>query len=87
MASKSTEYYRSNKKARERKKAYDTAYGATEEQKKRRAARNASRKKAIANGKISKNDSRDIHHVDGNPKNRSSSNLRAESKSKNRGRK
>ena len=85
MASKSTEYYRSNKKARDRKKEYDTEYQSSRKEKQRRAARNASRKKMIAKGKVSKG--QDVHHKDGNPKNKSDSNLKAESKSKNRGRK
>lgn len=59
-------------------------YNSKPEQKKRRAARNAARRKMIKAGKARKGDGRDVDHKDGNPRNNSSSNLRMRSKSKNR---
>lgn len=85
MASKSKKYYDKNPEAKKRKDEYNTEYQSSKKEKKRRAARNASRKKAIANGKVKKG--QDVHHKDGNPENTSPSNLKGESKSKNRGRK
>ena len=38
------------------------AYNGTEEQKKKRAARNKARRQAIAKGKVSKGDGKDIDH-------------------------
>lgn len=59
-------------------------YGSKPEQKKRRAARNAARRKMEKAGKVSKGDGKDIHHSDSNPKNNKSSNLKIKSKSANR---
>lgn len=59
-------------------------YNSKPEQKKRRAARNAARRKMIKAGKARKGDGKDVDHKDGNPRNNSSSNLRMRSKSKNR---
>ncbi len=56
-------------------------------QKKRRAARNAARRKLMSEGRVSKGDGKDVHHKDGNPRNNSASNLEVVSKSKNRARK
>ncbi len=47
--------------ARDYKKEYRD-YGGTEEQKKRRAQRNAARRKAIREGKVSKGDGKEIDH-------------------------
>ena len=41
---------------------YD-AYHAKPEQKKRRAARNAARREAMADGKVSKGDDLEVHHI------------------------
>ncbi len=49
-------------KPRPYKKEYEK-YHASEEQKKNRAARNASRAKAAKKGKVSKGDGKDVHHV------------------------
>ena len=49
-----------------------------------RAARNASRTAMKKKGKVSKGDGKDVHHKDGNPKNKKSSNLKVTSKAKNR---
>jgi len=54
------------------------------ESKKDRAHRNKNRRKALRTGRVKKGDGKDIDHVDGNPKNNSSKNLRVISKSKNR---
>ena len=56
-------------------------------QKKRRAGRNAARRKMAASGKVKKGDGKDVHHKDGNALNNKRKNLRVESKSKNRSRK
>ena len=57
------------------------------DQKKRRAGRNAARRKMAASGKVKKGDGKDAHHKDGNALNNKRKNLRVESKSKNRSRK
>lgn len=41
-------------------------YGGTEEQKKRRAQRNAARRKAIREGKVSKGDNLEVDHLGSN---------------------
>ena len=73
-------------KKRNYKKEYDE-YHSKPEQKKNRAGRNAARKKMVKAGKVSKGDGKDVDHKDRNPRNNSSKNLRAMSKSKNRARK
>ena len=65
---------------------YDS-YHSKPEQKKRRAQRNASRRKMEREGKVSKNDGKDVHHKDRNPSNRSAKNLRVMTKSRNRAKK
>ena len=57
------------------------------DEKKRRAGRNAARRKMAAVGKVKKGDGKDVHHKDGNALNNKRKNLRVESKSKNRARK
>jgi hypothetical protein len=66
------------------RQAAQAKYNAKPEQKKRRAARNKTRRQAEAEGRVSKGDGKDIDHKDGNPKNQSKSNLRVQSKSTNR---
>jgi len=73
-------------KKRNYRKEYDT-YHAKPEQKKRRAARGRSRYKMEKAGKVSKGDGKDVHHKDNNPNNTKRSNLKVESKTKNRARK
>lgn len=70
------------KRKRNYRHEYDSYHG-TPEQKKRRAARGRSRYKMEKEGKVGKG--QDVHHKDRNPNNTSSSNLKAESKKKNRG--
>ena len=71
------------KKKRNYKKEYEN-YQGKEKQKKNRAARNASRAAMKKKGKVSKGDGKDVHHKDGNPKNKKASNLKVTSKTKNR---
>ena len=68
----------------EGRKAAQKRYNAKPEQKKRRAARNATRREAIASGRVHVGDGKDIDHKDGNPKNKAKSNLRVQSPSTNR---
>lgn len=59
-------------------------YNAKPEQKKRRAARNAARRKMIAAGKARKGDGKDVAHKNGNPRDNAMSNLLLQSKGANR---
>ena len=65
------------------RKEYDE-YHASPEQKKRRAARNAARAKAMKAGKVKKGDGKEIDHKNFNPRDNSPSNLRVVSKKTNR---
>ena len=71
------------KKKRNYRKEYDN-YQSKSKQKKNRAARNASRTKLKKKRRVRKGDGKDVHHRDGNPKNRSSKNLSVKSKARNR---
>jgi hypothetical protein len=55
---------------------YDN-YHARPDQKKKRANRNAARRKLVKQGRVKKGDGMDVHHKDGNPLNNSPSNLQA----------
>lgn len=70
-----------NTPARQRAQA---KYNAKPEQKKRRAARNAARRKMIAAGKVSKGDGKDVAHRNNNPRDNRTKNLAVQSKIKNR---
>lgn len=70
-----------NTEARQRAQA---KYNAKPEQKKRRAARNAARRKMIAAGKARKGDGKDVAHRNGNPRDNRASNLTVQSKKQNR---
>lgn len=70
-------------KKRDYKKEYKN-YQGTPEQIKRRASRNAARKKMEKAGKVKKGDGKDVDHKNGNPMKNSTSNLEAKPKSKNR---
>lgn len=59
-------------------------YNGSAEQKKRRAERNASRRKMEKAGKVRKGDNLDVDHKNHNTKDQSSKNLRVMDKSKNR---
>lgn len=71
--------------ARDYKKEY-REYHASAKQKRRRAARNKARRQMAKEGRVRKGDGKDVDHKDRNPHNNSRSNLRVQSKSKNRGR-
>lgn len=59
-------------------------YNSSPEQKKRRAERNASRRKMEAAGKVRKGDGKDVDHRNHNTGDHSAKNLSVMSKSKNR---
>lgn len=71
------------KKPRNYKNEYKS-YQGTEEQKKKRASRNAARAKMVKKGKVKPGDGKDVTHKNGNPKVNKDSNLGVASKSKNR---
>lgn len=73
--------YKKNAKAESLRKR---EYNATEEQKTRRAQRNAARAKLAKEGKVRKGDGKDVDHKDMNTANNSRSNLQVMDKSKNR---
>jgi len=58
------------------RKEYDD-YHARPDQKKKRANRNAARRKLAKQGRVKKGDGMDVHHKDGNPLNNSPGNLQA----------
>ena len=60
-------------------------YGASEDAKKKRAARNTARRRLERSGRVRKGDGLDVDHKDGNPLNNNSSNIRVRSRSANRG--
>ena len=70
-----------NTKARQEAQA---RYNRKPEQKKRRAQRNAARRKMVEAGKARKGDGKDVMHKNGNPNDNSSSNLKMGSKKQNR---
>lgn len=70
-------------KKRNFRSEYDN-YQSRPEQIKQRAQRNAARAKLMAAGKVKKGDGKDVAHADNNTKNNSASNLKVQSKSKNR---
>lgn len=69
--------------ARNYRKEYDN-YQGSEEQKKRRAKRNAARRDMEKAGKVRKGDGKDVAHKDNNPNNNSRKNLAVQSKTNNR---
>lgn len=69
--------------ARNYKKEYEN-YQGTDKQKKRRAKRNAARRKLMRQGRVKLGDGKDVAHADNNPNNNSSKNLKVQSKAKNR---
>jgi len=64
--------------------AAQARYNSKPEQKKRRASRNAARRKMIAAGKARKGDGKDVAHKNNNPRDNSSGNLTMQSKAQNR---
>ena len=71
-------------KKRNYRREYDT-YHKRKRQKKRRAGRNKARRMMIKKKGKSKLKGKDVHHKDRNPRNNKHSNLRIQSKKKNRG--
>ena len=71
-------------KKRNYRREYDT-YHKRKRQKKRRAGRNKARRMMIKKKGKSKLKGKDVHHKDCNPRNNKRSNLRIQSKKKNRG--
>ena len=69
--------------ARNYRQEYDR-YQGTDAQKKRRAGRNAARRKMIVAGKAKKGDGRDVAHRDNNPLNNESKNIKMEATKSNR---
>jgi len=61
-------------------------YHAKPLQKKRRAQRNAARRKMGSAGRVRKGDGKDVDHRDRNTSNNAPGNLRVQSKARNRGR-
>jgi|TARA_A100000171_G_C2127037_1_gene144191 hypothetical protein len=59
-------------------------YQSKPSQKKKRASRNAARRKMISDGKVSKGDGKDVAHKNGNPRDNRSSNLKVVRASVNR---
>jgi len=70
--------------ATEARQKAQAKYNAKPEQKKRRAQRNAARRKMIEAGKARKGDGKDVAHLDNNTANNKASNLKMQSKAKNR---
>ena len=60
-------------------------YHSKPEQKKNRSSRNAARKEMVKQGRVKKDDGKDVDHRDGNPLNNSSGNIRIRSRAANRG--
>lgn len=67
--------------------AYDRAYEASPYQKKRRAQRNAARRKMEKAGRVRKGDGKEVDHLDFNTAHNSLSNLKVRSRHANRARK
>ena len=65
------------------RKEYDEYHG-TEEQKKRRAARNRANRKAKREGRIKKGDGKEVHHVGAKRKGKLGSKTKVISKKRNR---
>lgn len=74
------------RKKRDYKKEYNRDHASTKA-KKDRASRNKVRRQALKSGRVKKGDGKDVHHVDGNPRNNSAKNLRVVKKSANRSKK
>lgn len=56
------QHKRINNLSTNRSYEYDKKYESSEEQKKRRNIRNRDRRRALADGKVTKGDNTDIHH-------------------------
>lgn len=85
MLSRTAKFYKKNKKARDKKKAYDTEYN--KKTIKERASRTMARRALERMGKVKKGDGMDVDHQNGNPMDNRLSNLKVMKKSKNRAKK
>jgi len=70
--------------ARDYQHEYDT-YHSSMSAKKDRAARNKVRRRALRNGTVTKGDTKDIDHKNGNPRDNSAGNLQVMDRKRNRG--
>jgi hypothetical protein len=70
--------------ATEARQRAQAKYNSKPEQKKRRAKRNAARRKMIKAGKVRKGDGKDVAHKNNNPHNNSMVNLLVQAPSRNR---
>jgi hypothetical protein len=70
--------------ATEARQRAQAKYNAKPEQKKRRAQRNAARRKMEKAGRVHKGDGKDVAHLDNNTAHNNRSNLAVQSKAKNR---
>jgi hypothetical protein len=70
--------------ATEARQRAQAKYNSKPEQKKRRAQRNAARRKLITAGKVRKGDGKDVAHKDNNPHNNKMVNLLVQAPSRNR---
>ena len=71
-------------KGRDYKREY-AKFQSSIESKQDRASRNKARRIALRNGIVRKGDGKDLHHIDGNPRNNAKGNVRVVSRSANRG--
>ena len=74
---------RNKSTGRNYRKEYDN-YQGKKDQIKRRSSRNSARAKLMKSGVVKKDDGKDVAHNNNNPKNNNSSNIKAQSKYKNR---
>lgn len=70
--------------ATEARQRAQAKYNSKPKQKKRRAQRNAARRKMIKEGKARKGDGKDVAHLDNNTAHNTNKNLQMQSKAKNR---
>lgn len=70
--------------ATEARRRAQAKYNRKPEQKKRRAQRNAARRKMMKAGKVHKGDGKDVAHLDNNTAHNNKKNLAVQSKAKNR---
>ena len=82
LTSQSPSGYR-HKKPRNYRAEY-RKFHSSDKAKKDRAGRNKARRSAIKSGRVKKGDKRDIHHVNGNPRDNSAKNNRVMLRRRNR---
>lgn len=74
---------RNNKSRRNYRNEYDR-YQGTEDQKKKRAGRNAARRSMARKGAVKKGDGKDVAHKNGNPRDNRPKNLTVKTQKQNR---